>query len=315
MPSKRFMMKNGKNRFAYAVLLFPDPKTKLDTYMDGCIGVALGLRKQNVIADIVCMCTPDVSEKTKDVLKIVFDRVIKVPYILPHDDLLLTIRESYKYVFTKFWIINKEIFPYEKVCLIDSDVIPIKGYDTLFKLNTPAGIIEPPRDKFKNGWDKLYKKYRCGSEFGHGKLVDKKYTDLWNKEAGDANAGLWVLSPDTSEFNDIMKEIKSDPKKWIGPNHQHKGFYKNGEIIPKYSWPEQQYLTVRYSGKWTSIGYEYASWCFQHSTSLGIHYVLRPVPWLNAQEGDSCVYKYYNAIIWGAKHYPELKGKILKTIL
>lgn len=315
LPSESFMKSNGKSRFAYAVLLFPDPKSKLDKYMDGCIGVALGLRKQKTKADLVCMCTPDVTEETKNILRIVYDRVVTVPYILPHEDLLLNIRDSYKYVFTKFWVLNKNVFPYEKVCLVDSDIIPIKFYDTLFQLNTPAGIIEPPRHKYEKTWDYMYKKYRCSKDFAHGNLVPRRFTDLWNPEAGDSNAGLWVLSPDNTEFNEIVNEIKRDPREWMGPDKQHKGFYMGVDnIVQKYGWPEQQYLTVRYSGRWTSIGYEYASWCFQHSTSLGIHYVLRKVPWLNKQTDDSCVEKYYDAITWGMKHFPELKNKVYKYI-
>lgn len=313
LPTDQYMKKNGKHRFAYVALLFPDPKSKKDKYMDGCIGVALGLRKQKVKADIICMCTPDILDITKNTLKIVFDKVITVPYIIPHENLINVIRESYKYVFTKFWILNKDIFPYDKVCFVDSDIIPIKCYDTLFTLKTPAGIIEPPRDKLGDNPDKSFKKYRCNSDFKHGKAVKKKYTDLWNKEAGDSNAGLWVLTPNTKEFNDIIKEIRSNPKLWIGSDYYHKGYFDKGDIIHKYTWPEQQYLTVRYSGKWTNIGYEYASWCFQHNTSLGIHYVLRQTPWLHFQD-DECVNKYYDVLLWGVKKYPKLKGRLLNDM-
>ena len=46
VPKESFMIKDGKKRFAYAVGMFPNPKTKKAAYLDGCILAALGLKKQ-----------------------------------------------------------------------------------------------------------------------------------------------------------------------------------------------------------------------------------------------------------------------------
>jgi alpha-N-acetylglucosamine transferase len=300
---KGFLTLKEPQNYAYITLLFPDPKTKKDLYLDGNITVALGLRRQKTKAALICMCTPDVSKESINLLKIVYDKVVIVDYILPHPDLILNVRESYKYVFTKFHILNKKLFNYKKVCFVDSDIIPLKNYDSLFHLKTPAGIIEPPRHTQGDIEQKFLK--RCNLK--HGSLVPKHFTDLWKPEAGDSNAGLWVLTPNTKEFNAIIKQIQSDPKLWIGPNKKHKGFYTENGIVNKYGWPEQQYLTVRYSGKWTSIGFEYASWCFKIKSSLGIHFVLRNTPWLKYQPTDKCVQLFYKLVQWGLNNYQQLK--------
>ena len=46
IPKKEYMIKNGKKKFAYAVGMFPAPKTGKAAYLDGCILAALGLKRQ-----------------------------------------------------------------------------------------------------------------------------------------------------------------------------------------------------------------------------------------------------------------------------
>ena len=84
VPSKSYMKKMGKSRFAYAFGMFPNPKTNEASYLDGCILGALGLKRQGTLADIVCFITPDISEEDKQKLEVVFDKVIYVPYISPY---------------------------------------------------------------------------------------------------------------------------------------------------------------------------------------------------------------------------------------
>ena len=41
----------------------------------------------------------------------------------------------YTHVFFKLHIFNPDLFPYEKVCFVDSDLVPMNYYDSLFMLN------------------------------------------------------------------------------------------------------------------------------------------------------------------------------------
>ena len=61
MPKKEFMIKGGKKRFAYAVGMFPNPKTGEPAYLDGCILAGLGLKRQRTNADVICFITHDIS--------------------------------------------------------------------------------------------------------------------------------------------------------------------------------------------------------------------------------------------------------------
>ena len=303
MPKKNFMIKNNDKKFAYAFGLFPNPKTGKSSYLDGCILGALGLKRQKTNADVICFVTHDVSDDDISKLNIVFDKVIKVPYISPFDmggegDLKTIMMDKdifkncnnytknhpYSHVFFKLHIFNPELFPYEKVCFVDSDLVPFNYYDSLFMLETPAGWVEY-RKKFPYlesfNWD------RCDF-LEHGSKIPKIFTDIDTPGGSDVNAGLLVISPNKEEYDEMIKEITSPIKEWMGKDKLHKGFYdfnfetsKGTKFVEEsYCFPEQNYLTKRYSGKWNYIEYAFQSWSLDPCNSFGIHMAaFNPKPW------------------------------------
>ena len=161
VPKKEFMIKDDKKQFAYAIGMFPNPKNGKAAYLDGCILAALGLKRQGTNADVICFITHDISLKDKKKLEVVFDKVIYVPYISPYDmggegdlktiminkDLFdncpnYTKNHPYVHVFFKLHIFNPKLFPYKKVCFVDSDLVPLNYYDSLFMVDCPAGFVE-----------------------------------------------------------------------------------------------------------------------------------------------------------------------------
>ena len=306
MPKKSFMRKSGKAKFAYAFGMFPNPKNGKAAYLDGCILGALGLKRQGTQADVICFITPDISKDDKKKLEVVFDKVIYVPYISPYkmagqgdlstimmDPAIFkncpnyTKEHPYSHVFFKLHIFNPALFPYEKVCFVDSDLVPMNYYDSLFMLNTPAGWVEY-RKKFP--FQKSFHWDRC-DYLEHGKPIPDIFTDIGTKGSSDVNAGLMVISPNKKEYDEMIKQITSPAKSWLGPGKEHIGFYdmeldKEKSIAGRkfvdssYCYPEQNYLTKRYSGKWTYIEYSFQSWSLDPCNSFGIHMAaFNPKPW------------------------------------
>jgi len=312
LPKKQFMKrKNGSYKFAYAFGMFPYPKTGEAAYLDGCILGALGLKRQQVQADVVCFVTPDISVQDRMKLAVVFDKVIRVPYISPYDmpddgeSELQTIKmdpdifknchnytklHPYTHVFFKLHIFNPALFPYEKVCFVDSDLVPMNYYDSLFMLNTPAGWVEyrkkfPYKDAY--AWD------RCDF-LKHGEKIPKIFTDVDTPGGADVNAGLLVISPNKREYNAMIKEITSPLKSWMGPTKYHKGYYDfnfddpigSKFVANSYCYPEQNYLTKRYSGEWTFVEFAFQSWSLDPCNSFGIHMAaFNPKPWFKQPIG------------------------------
>jgi len=311
MPKKSFMKKDGKHKFAYAFGMFPFPKTGKAAYLDGCILGALGLKRQGTGAKVICFVTPDINLQDRMKLAVVFDEVIRIPYISPYDmpddgiEELKTIMmdpdifkncnnytkmHPYTHVFFKLHIFNPELFPYEKVCFVDSDLVPMNYFDSLFMLDTPAGWVEY-RKKFpyKEGyaWD------RCDF-LKHGEPIPKIFTDVDTPGGADVNAGLMIVSPNKKEYDSMIKEITSPLKSWMGPEKYHKGFYDfnfddpvGRKFVPdSYCFPEQNYLTKRYSGKWTFVEFAFQSWTLDPCNSFGIHMAaFNPKPWFKQPAG------------------------------
>ena len=341
MPKKKYMekrkdnkkIKDGKNkgqkrkRFAYAVGMFPNPKDGKPSYLDGCILAALGLKRQQTNADVICFVTPDMEgdfddkgerldkkkkkgEKVRNYieeLNEVFDEVIVVPYISPYDmgdDTIMmdkdifkncpnyTKKHPYAHVFFKLHIFNPDLFPYEKVCFVDSDLVPINYYDSLFMLECPAGFVEyrkkwPYLDAFN--WD------RC-DYLEHGKPIPAHITDIDKKSGADVNAGLLLIKPDKDVYNEMIEELTQPLEKWMGPDKKHKGFHdmdfgnKLGRkfIANSYCYPEQNYLTKKFSGEWKYIEFAFQSWSRDPCTSFGIHMAaFNPKPWFKQPAGGS----------------------------
>ena len=303
IPKKSYMIKNGKKRFAYAVGMFPNPKTGKASYLDGCILAALGLKRQGTNADIICFITHDISEEDKKRLEVVFDKVMYVPYISPYEmggtGDLKTIKmdpgifdncpgydknHPYSHVFFKLHIFNPKLFPYEKVCFVDSDLVPLNYYDSLFMLDCPAGWVEyrkkiPYLESFN--WD------RCDF-LKHGEKIPSIFTDIDTPAGADVNAGLLLVEPDKKEYDSMIKELQQPIEKWMGKNKHHKGFYTFNFDTPQgnkftknsYCFPEQNYLTKRFSGNWHYIEFAFQSWALDPCNAFGIHMAaFNPKPW------------------------------------
>ena len=309
MPKKKFMIKNNKKRFAYVVGMFPNPKNKKPAYLDGCILAALGLKRQKTNADIICMITHDIDKDTKQKLEVVFDKVMYVPYISPYDmggkgklktimmdpDLFkncpnYTKDHPYVHVFFKLHIFNPTLFPYEKVCFVDSDLVPLNYYDSLFMLDCPAGFVE-----YRKKWPYLesYNWDRC-DYLEHGKPIPKEITDVDKKTGADVNAGLLLVEPNQKEYDEMIHELTLPTEQWMGPDKYHKGFWSFDFDAPtgiafvdsSYCYPEQNYLTKRYSGSWKFIEFAFQSWTLDPCNSFGIHMAaFNPKPWFKQPIG------------------------------
>ena len=291
--------------------MFPNPKNGKAAYLDVCILAALGLKRQKTNADVICFITHDISKEDKEKLEVVFDKVIYVPYISPYNmggkgdlktimldkDLFdncpnYTKNHPYVHVFFKLHIFNPELFPYEKVCFVDSDLVPLNYYDSLFMLDCPAGFVEYRK---KIPYLEAYHWDRCDF-LEHGKKIPKPLTDIDKPTGADVNAGLLLVQPDKKEYDTMIKELTSPLNSWMGPDKLHKGFYSfnfdkpNGmEFVENsYCYPEQNYLTKRFSGKWKFIEFAFQSWALDPCNSFGIHMAaFNPKPWFKQPIGTN----------------------------
>jgi lipopolysaccharide biosynthesis glycosyltransferase len=291
-------------KYAYVTLLYLS-KHKQCNYFDGALLTGIGLRKQKTKHKIICMITKDIDEYYISALKLVYDEIIYVDYISPIKSDSININpqiftkddydddDNYSdicRVFTKLHIFDKTKFPYDKIVFIDSDIIPLKKYDELFELNTPAGWVEQISYLQKNNFynkkkffndrqienikGEIYERvWGVWDNISHGEKIDRVYTDIYKIPGSCVNAGLLVISPDTEKYNFFLEELKKPVELWMGKNHLHKGIIDtNGQFLNKYKFPEQAYLTQHFSGQWYMIDGKYAMWGYHIKDDIyGLH--------------------------------------------
>lgn len=238
--------KDGSCKYAYVTLVMLG-----DAYISAAIVLAHSIRSSGSLVDLVVLVTPDVSDDGKQILGTYYTHVIEISYV-PVANWRTKKQHHRKYlelVFTKFHIFD--LVQYDKILLIDADAIVLKYPDHLFSLDAPAGCFLENKDYIisydkdgnyippKDGEMEWYKKY-CDC-CGHGKKIPKEMTDRLKKQFNNSGigGGLMLLKPKKGELESIIKDVSSGYMKHLVEN--------------KLIWPEQQYLTLRYSGKWTNI--------------------------------------------------------------
>ena len=201
------------SRFAYVTVMYGN-----NIYLAGALVLGFSLMKTNTKFDRVILVTPDVSQEYKSYLQPVYTNIIDINYVDVSSEIFSEENTRFKDVFTKLECLNLE--QYDKIILLDLDMIIVKNIDHLFVLDAPAACLK-----------RFY--------YPYGKKIPAHMICRDNKLVGSINAGLMLLKPDKEEWNSIKKDIS------------------NNTQINKYKYPEQDYLSLRYCGKWTSITFNY----------------------------------------------------------
>jgi hypothetical protein len=177
-----------------------------------------------------------------------FDIIIQYKNSLEMDSKIYQ-KEKWNKIFNKFHVFNKDIFNFEKVLLLDSDMLMIKPelYIEIFNCNTPAGCLE----KFWN--DIIFSREIMN------KPIPKNYTDYFNiqkniSEYNCINAGVLLLEPNNNIFDIICDDIKNGWDKTVERLDSLK--YRNKTSLKNWVWlPEQEYITGLFSGQWYNLSY------------------------------------------------------------
>jgi len=290
-----------------------------DGYLPGALVLGHALKLQSTY-DRVCLVTADVSDRARGALSCVYDRVLLISEVRTKS----AVKEGRKdrnILMTRFEALRLE--GYNKIVLLDADVLPIEGYDALFLLPAPAGIIMERKEECYTGagagerwsWHDLYEPI-CP----HGARIPKEITDRVDGDDTNmgVNAGLWVLEPSQQTYDDAATYIQPPEIK---------------ERIKRFPWPEMQLATLMWSGAWTNVDIRYASIGGYPRLDIlkGVHFAgLKPWQIKNksaahyAKFPDFTLWReYFTALYWKTPQLREIpslqklmgfcKGNPLKT--
>ena len=305
-------------KYAYVTMIYGN---KSD-FINGVILVALGLKKQKVKHDIICLLTKDNLVYKKDLEKI-FDYIFEIPYIsnIKYDKDTILISEkickkndSNNTFYTKLNIFNKKILNYDKIIYIDGDLIPISNFDKLFEYSTPAAWLEK-NDNGKIIWGDWH--------FNENEIIPNIYTNQLHRASNCINAGLLVIEPNDKIYKTLIEKLQNYDKFKI--NHLG-GFNKYGYFETNfYQYYDQSFLTHEFSGKWHYVNALYNTWGFNNFNIYGIHMAglhrfkdnkkIDFKSW-EFQMNDDNAYNYFTNLtfIYGLINFPFIKDLILKNL-
>ncbi len=286
------------HRTAFVTLVMLD-----DGYIPGAILLAYSLRQQHSEFLLICMVTNEVSAEGRKLLTIFFDRVVEVDKIFVP---CRRMKESHylPYVFTKLNVLRLgrgglSGLDLKKVIFIDADVLPLRNYGDLVSLNCPAGIINEYRshlaltDRTNNFQVKTetfrHRKWHWHNIYDpicpHGTKIPTYITDQvkYNTANMGVNGALLVLEPSREEYDRIVKDLKGTDTK---------------DRVRRFCWPEMQYLTIRWSGRWTNIDIRFCGFKGYPSVELlyGTHFA-GVKPW-KILDGRSDLYRRPDFRVW-----------------
>ncbi|MFA7286856.1 MAG: hypothetical protein WC052_04335 [Patescibacteria group bacterium] len=118
------------------------------SYVPGAVVVAHAMRALRTRHSLVCMVTDDVPEESRAALRLVYDQVVEVPYIRHEARGFLSDRQTERYgswldaAFTKWNCLG--LADYDRVLLVDADIVPLVNCDDLFGLRPPAACFSLP---------------------------------------------------------------------------------------------------------------------------------------------------------------------------
>ena len=278
---------DGRSHHAYVTFLMLN-----DSYLPGVLLLAHGLRRQKTQADLICMVTEEISRPARQALAHLYDEVIEVEKIyVPHARAQK--RPYLPYVFTRLHALRLGAdgdlgHRYDKIVLLDADLLPLRHYDHLFTLPAPAGSINErktnvmawgddgnfiiPPSVAQDGtwhWHQIY------ADCPHGQPIPREITDRVASDPDNMGviSSLLVLQPSLAEFNAIMADIQTPTVQPL--------------VRDAFDWPEMQYLTLRYSGRWTNVDLRFHSLNGYPTLDVlyGIHYTGFK-PWQFRREGS-----------------------------
>lgn len=167
-----------------------------DNYIHGAISLAGSLRAHNTKYDLICMVTPDISDKARIGLSKLFDTVRVVEYITTeamHDTDKRHSAAFRRCILTRWQCLG--FVEYDKVCLVDADVTFRKNPDNLFDLHAPAGTFSHP---WFSERDQHYVEY---GDLAHGSIHSQgKIENIYrNKRYGFVPWGSVILLQPSQE--------------------------------------------------------------------------------------------------------------------
>lgn len=257
-------MNYSQSKNTYGTFIFKDTG-----YLPGLLMVAYRLRKLRTKARIICCYTDDIPKNILNILYTFYDELVPVDY-LKVGRKRSGRQAPLPWMFTRFRLLG--LSGIDKLIVLDADMLPINSYDSIFQLDSPAGVINESKDKVIGSLktNQKIESWEWHENYGlvapPRSVIPKYITDRPLLDPGNnmgINGGLMMFSPSPKKLKCFLD--------WCTLNQ---------EVINKMNWPDMQSVTAYFSGSWVNIDASYLGLHgYPNLKSLnGVHFV-GPKPW------------------------------------
>jgi lipopolysaccharide biosynthesis glycosyltransferase len=193
-----------------------DPK-----YAYGAIVMSKSLKQVKSKYPTCCMVTSDISEEYVKLLESEFDVVKHVPFISHDINKLKSIKQNQIYgkwiekSFTKWNILNPNIFSFDKIILVDADMIFLENCDELFDLPAPSATFSSPWCKNymkKSKIKRITNPYTKNGELNHGDLVPRNDILCGFNYSILCLACMILIEPNTLHYNTMLSILNQNAR-------------------------------------------------------------------------------------------------------
>lgn len=296
-------------KYAWCMLVMGNPE---DGYLMGALVCAKSLKVQNTQYPIILMTTEEIwqgLQKKETIHNEVFDNIVIVPIIEHPTQEFKSERQKEMYghwinkSFTKWNCLT--LTEYNKVILLDADMVFVSNCDELFELRAPAGCFSQPwafpyqkHGALYNPYIKSNKRWLINKDIPHSAPIKSEMilNTVFTAKAPTFVVGAFMvlLEPNIEDYNLLLDIIRSQPI--YGKDMVHFG----GGTIRSVSGADETAISLLYSYKnvdFTHIHQKFAAAMWKQEwvpsgKERAIHYFGKTKPW------DMHIDEYPDLKIW-----------------
>ncbi|KAM0788763.1 hypothetical protein ACM66B_002854 [Microbotryomycetes sp. NB124-2] len=271
------------------------------SYLQGCLVLHASLNLKHESAyPLVVFATPELDQNSRAVLESRGIVVRDIEYLEPVKELKTTL-DGHDHRFADTWTKLRvfELVEYDRVVLLDSDMLVLQNMDELMTMPLEPGWIAAAHACTCNPrklahYPKDWVPENCGHQLSRGTVPPEP--EQFSKPTHHLlNSGLVVLTPSVETFNKIWHTLQFDP------------------LVKTFLFPDQDLLALVFKGRFKPLSYRYNALktlkqahgdMWRDEDVKNIHYILDK-PWFHRPAADASVHADLNKLWWQA--YDELE--------
>ncbi|KAF5375112.1 hypothetical protein D9758_000170 [Tetrapyrgos nigripes] len=277
------------------------------SYLPGLLTVWHGLKRVNSKYPLVVMVTPELPQEARDILRRNDIPMYQIDTLLPAPDRHSVAEHDARFGDTWTKLRAFELVDFERVVLLDSDMIVMKNMDELMNLPLEADEIAAAHacacnpmkiSHYPIDWIPA----NCAHTAVTGPLADPpSWAPSAPRPYGQLNSGLVVLNPSAKLSAAVIHYLDTQP-------------------LDEFAFPDQDLLAAFFRGKWKPLRWYYNALkplrvihpqLWRDDEVRCLHFILRNKPW--GARAPTTLGPFDAVDAWWWQHFDEMGDSMQKN--